>query len=195
MNSRKNWIVLIEMLIVLVFVCSCCSLIPPSPTLPPINLTPEELAEVKEYSWGINCLVRWPEGDIYVYDETNFPQIQRVLDSWNQVLQGKVNLILTNDPSRAEIKVILNNNISSGGGDAAVIFEENDWRITYGEIEITEMGRLNFGIYLHEFGHILGIRGHTNSGIMAPVVACSEIDPFAAKLMQNIYSLPIGYPF
>ena len=164
---------------------------PVTPPTPTSTLSQEELNQIKQYGYDKEHLVRWPYGNIYVYDYTGFPKLQTVFDKWNEVLEGKANLVLTNDLRKAQVKVMIDNSISSQCGWASVTWE--DFKIVSGEVKVTDYCFSDLAVYLHEFGHILGIGKHTSTGIMAPIATGSEIDPFAAKLMQNIYSLPIGF--
>ncbi len=71
-------------------------------------LTPSEKELLKFHSFCEDKIVRWPDDTIiYVYDETNFSDLDIVLDAWNDFFARKTysNIILktTRDPKEAQI--------------------------------------------------------------------------------------------
>ena len=105
--KKKSLICLLVLLVLTVYLIGCDTVFPPgiSPGIP--DLTLEEITLLTEHSYGGNCVIRWPIGSIIeVYDETNFSQLTYVLNEWNKVLEGDVVLIITNNSSEAEVRIV-----------------------------------------------------------------------------------------
>ena len=57
-------------------------------------LTPEEIELIRKWGFGGDYVVRWPNGYVDVYDETNYSRMQEVLNQWNSAIGGPVIYVL-----------------------------------------------------------------------------------------------------
>ena len=73
-------------------------------------LTPEEIELIREWGYGGDYVVRWPDGYVDVYDATNYSQMQGILNQWNAAIGGPVILRLSSNPN-CPVKVIFDSNI------------------------------------------------------------------------------------
>ena len=77
-------------------------------------LTPEEIELIREWGYGGDYVVRWPDGYVDVYDATNYSQMQGILNQWNAAIGGPVILRLSSNPN-CPVKVIFDSNIGQEG--------------------------------------------------------------------------------
>lgn len=195
--KKRSLICLWVLLVLTVYLTGCDTVFPPgiSPGIP--DLTPEEITLLTEHSYGGNCVIRWPIGSIVeVYDETNFSQLTYVFDEWNKVLEGDVVLVITNNSSGAEVRIVKSDLQGSVAGHATVWW--NDYKIYKGLVEIDfewETGNEPIDLYLHEFGHILGFHNHLEEGVMAQGSGLIYVDQKVKDYFSILYSLPTGYCF
>jgi hypothetical protein len=68
-------------------------------------LTPEEIELIREWGYGGDYVIRWPDGYVDVYDETNYSRMQEVINEWNAAISGPVILRLSGN-SNSPVKVI-----------------------------------------------------------------------------------------
>lgn len=181
---------LVVSIFIIILTIGCQGVFSP-PTTYNINLTDEEKNILLAHSFNPPYIVRWPDkAVITVYDETNFDQLDYVLDEWNKCFNGKITLIKTNNPG-AKVKIIfedLEGNVSG----RAITWYNSENLIIKGLIKID---KTNYGYdidtYLHEFGHILGCHEHLNQGLMGG--GNNKVDTYTCWYFNLLYSLPIGY--
>jgi len=103
----------------------------PLPTLPSLN--PEEIELIRKWGYGGDYVIRWPDGYVDVYDETNYSQMQGVLNQWNAAVGGPVILCLSSNPN-SPVKVIFDSSLEEENlcGDSNEI-----WGDDYAFSEIT----------------------------------------------------------
>lgn len=168
----------------------CDSVFPDIP-----DLTPEEVQLLEKHSYDSNCVVRWPTGSIIeVYDETNFTQLNYVLDEWNKVLAGSVSLVIVDKLFGSEVQIIQKNLEGTLAGHATIWW--SDKKIYKGLIEIDPEITNELHVYLHEFGHILGFANHFDEGIMvSKITELTYIDQKTEDYFLLLYLLPVGYYF
>ena len=191
MKNLRKFVGLILLTMVVVHLAGCEIT---TPLAPPPQLTQEEVVLLTSHSWGGNCVARWRDGAVIeVYDETNFPLLEEVLNDWNEVLSGSIFLTTTDNPNEAEVTIVFGS-LSSDG--QAEIKWHNDLSFYEGRVIIDPIGgRNNLAIYKHEFGHIVGVYNHFAAGLMAAVVTSEEIDQEVKNYLKLLYSVPIGYCF
>jgi len=83
--------------------------------------------------YGGDYVIRWPDGYVDVYDETNYSQMQGVLNQWNAAVGGPVILCLSSNPN-SPVKVIFDSSLEEENlcGDSNEI-----WGDDYAFSEIT----------------------------------------------------------
>jgi len=97
-------------------------------------LTPEEIELIREWGYGGDYVVRWPDGYVDVYDATNYSQMQGILNQWNAAIGGPVILRLSSNPN-CPVKVIFDSNIGQEGYCWTVNNQEGD-DYTFSEVMI-----------------------------------------------------------
>lgn len=73
-------------------------------------LTSEEIELIKKWGYGGNYVVRWRDGFVGVYDETNYSLVQDVINEWNNAINGPVKFYLSSNPN-SPVKVIFDSSI------------------------------------------------------------------------------------
>ncbi len=169
-----------------------CGVVPLSDIVP--DLTFEEIELLEEHSYGGDCVARWATGSIIeVFDGTGFSQLEYVFDEWNDILDGNITLVTTNDSSGADVKIVFKD-LQGFAGYANVGW--NNYEIYTGLVEIDpDTGIENLIVYLHEFGHILGFHKHFEEGTMASTTELTYVDQKTKDYFSILYSVPIGYCF
>lgn len=98
----------IQLFIILLFAIislSACDDTGSFPLIPESQKLTEEVALIKKWGYGGDYVVRWPDGYVDVYDETNFLGLQRILDKWNSAIGGKVIFRISDNPE-SPVKII-----------------------------------------------------------------------------------------
>jgi len=166
-----------------------------------IELSPEEILLLKKYAYFNNRqIIRWSDNAlITIYDETRFPEMDEVVSQWNKVLEPfKVRLILIDNPFQAKVRIQFMKFEDNIAGWATIYYNTLNNHIEGGVILIDPLKGYNLITYLHEFGHILGIKGHFLLGLMSPSGQFDrneKIDENTKRFIQLLYSLPIKYRF
>ncbi len=185
--------------------CQSSIFTPPPPPEVIQNLTPEQIENVISHSYGENCVTRWPNGAVIkVCDETQFVLIDEVLNEWNEALFSKVSLVKVEDKNQADVAIVFQPLDSNSG--RAWVWYDGEYNIYKGIVEIdpefasnTISGRRGLeyikALYLHEFGHILGINNHFATGLMATPYQSKYIDSVTRQFIWLLYELPVGWCF
>lgn len=193
-----------------------CLFPPSSNTAPPSTPSSleEEKALIREYCIGGDVVVRWPDGDIGVYDATGNPNIriaiQRALNEWNAVIAsggGKTRFYLSNNPN-SPVKVFYDPSLSADLCASANHVEEGYEIISF-ELRITTSRDLEcdfpntyYAILLKGFGHMVGMNYQkTCPGGLAPDDSCpyeawiqyTSIPDIHKKAIRALYKFPLGY--
>ena len=190
MKNLRKFVGLIFLTMVVAHLVGCETT---TPLASPPQLTQEDIILLTSHSWGGNCVARWRDGAVIeVYDETNFPLLEEVLNDWNEVLSGSIVLVITDDPNEAEVTIVFGSLSSDGQAE----IKWHNYSFYEGRVIIDPIGgRNNLAIYKHEFGHIVGVYNHFAAGLMAAVVTSEEIDQEVKNYLKLLYSVPIGYCF
>jgi len=166
-----------------------------------IELSSEEISLLKAHSYFNNHrIIRWPNNAlITIYDETNFPEMDKVVNQWNKILEPfKVRLNLIDNSFQAKVTIQFVKLKGDIAGWTTIYYNSSNNRIEGGLISIDPFKGYNLITYLHEFGHILGIKGHFLLGLMSSNGHLEEnekIDENTKRFIQLLYSLPIKYRF
>ncbi len=181
--------------------------------IPPAPLTSEEKALIQEYGLGGDYVVRWPDGDIGVYDATGNTTIraaiQRALNEWNAVIKsggGKTRFYLSSDSS-SPVKIFYDPSLSADLCASANHAEEGH-EITSFELKITtsnlecDFPNTYYAILLKGFGHMAGMNyKKTCPGGLDPDGSCpreawtqyTSIPDVHKKVVRALYKVSPGY--
>ena len=144
-------------------------------------LTSEEIELIRKWGYGGDYVVRWPNGYVDVYDETNYSQMQEVLNQWNAAIGGPVILRLSSNPN-SPVKVIFDSYSGYCG------YEDVQWGddYTFSEviIKINPSGsccgdtNIKYCLYLHMFNAVAGFN------------CWAEVDPCPFETWSNFNTIP-----
>jgi len=164
-------------------------------------LTSEEIELIRKWGYGGDYVVRWPNGYVDVYDETNYSQMQEVLNQWNSAIGGPVVFRLSSNPN-SPVKVIFDSNIgqegycwtvnNQEGGDYA--FSEVMIKIIYDE-SFCGYPNTTYNAYLCAFNAVAGF-DYWAEVSPTPFVEWTNFStiPDTIKTMLNaLYRVPPGY--
>ena len=162
-------------------------------------LTEQEKELILKNDWGNNRVIRWPDGDVEVYDATNFSKMQEVLDQWNEVLDGKVTFYLSNNP-QSPVKIIYNSELRNENLCYHIDTHWRDYQLYAAEIKINPDSSLcgypknSFALYLHSFSGVTGFdvwKGETidqknwqNFNLISEIMQ---------MMIKALYKVPPGY--
>jgi len=158
-----------------------------------------------QYGWGKTNVVRWGNGIINVYDETNAGiDVGSLLATWSDLTGGVTTFRLSSNP-QSPIRIFYDvaKVTSAGYGTWGVttVWWRN-YELIKAEIAVLPCGTYYGGmylcpqpvLYLHELGHAVGFGGHTNDGgVMDPAPRNMTITSTVRDMVSTLYSLPIGY--
>ena len=66
-------------------------------------LTDSEKSLIKEFGYGGDYVMRWPDGYIDVYNGTSYNGMKKLLDKFNQITEGKVIFRLSDNEKESQI--------------------------------------------------------------------------------------------
>jgi len=124
-------------------------------------LTEQEKKLIKKYGWSNNRVIRWPDGYVEVYDDTNFSRMQEVLDQWNEAMGGKVIFYLSNNP-QSQVKVTYNPELSRENLCFHLDTHWRDYQLYAAEVKINPDASFcgypknSYALYLHSFSGVTG---------------------------------------
>ena len=124
-------------------------------------LTEQEKKLIKKYGWSNNRVIRWPDGYVEVYDDTNFTRMQEVLDQWNEAMGGKVIFYLSNNP-QSQVKVTYNPELSRENLCFHLDTHWRDYQLYAAEVKINPDASFcgypknSYALYLHSFSGVAG---------------------------------------
>jgi len=164
---------------------------------PLLNFEEKEL--IRRFGWGGSNTIRWPEGYVEIYDATNYSRMQEILDQWNEVLDGKVEFYLSNNP-QSPVKVIYNSELRKENLCGHIDTHWRSYKLYAVEVTINPDGSYcgypenSFGLYLHLFSGVAGFNVWKGE-----VVKKKDWEDFTliSEVMQMmikaLYKLPAGY--
>ena len=163
-------------------------------------LTHEEKELVRRFGWGDNNrTIRWPEGYVEVYDATNFSKMQEVLNQWNEILGGKVEFYLSDNP-QSPVKITYNSELRKENLCGHIDTHWRSYRLYAAEITINPDGSFcgypenSFGLYLHLFSGVAGFNAWKGETVRKrdwqDFTLISEI---MQMMIKALYKVPPGY--
>jgi len=124
-------------------------------------LISQERELLKNFGWGGNKTVRWPDSTVEVFDTTNFYKMQEILDEWNQVTGAKVNFYLSDNPY-SPVKIFYDHTLREQKLCGHVDTHWKNYQLNKAEITINPdfsfcgYPEENYGLYMHLFSGVVG---------------------------------------
>jgi len=148
------------------------------------------------YSWGGEYVVRWPVPTVEVYDRESIPELEPVLEKWNEVLQGDLQFHLVAHPA-ADVEVLYDTDLLAQEGycGLAIVWVKERYFLDRAEVRLSPDPRCGdlYTLLLHEFGHIAGFRGHTaDGGVMDSPPGEPVITPQVRNTLGVLYGMMPG---
>ncbi len=201
MFCRKSFLVVVFTVLGVFLLSGCGS----TPTTPTPTLTSEEKSLIREYGRGGDYVVRWPDGDIGVYDATGNATIratiQRALNEWNAVIKsggGKTRFRLSNDPN-SPVKIFYDSSLE--GCDHFELTIDN-YEITSFELRVSTNDAscgfpdTYYALFLQDFGYMIGIKWEKicpGSCSYEEWIQYTSIFDVNKKAARALYKVPPGY--
>lgn len=163
-------------------------------------LTPEEIELIRKWGFGGDYVVRWPNGYVDVYDETNYYRMQEVINEWNNVIDGPVYFRLSNNPN-SQVRIYYKSIPNNYCGNRIVNWDEHYTFSTIGlqiEGDPSDCGypSTKYSLYLFMFKNAVGFKGWTTKGEDVPYdewTNFTEINNTMKKMVHALYQVPPGY--
>jgi len=164
------------------------------------TIDPDTLGLMRIMHWGGNRVVRWRDGNIGVYNETSFEDLQnKVLNVWNNVIGGPVQFLESTN-ANSPVKITLDPDLV---GTNIAGQSDTSWRnyeVYKSEIsinpEVFDYYPDNYlsQMYLHEYGHTVGLAHTSDGGLMdySHGYDMAEIKDPLKKVVYALYRQPIG---
>ena len=162
-------------------------------------LTSQEQELLKNFGWGGNKTIRWPDGYVEVFDATNFSRMQEVLDQWNRVIGGKVIFYLSDNP-HSSVKITYNSELRKGNLCGHIDTYWRGYRLYAAEITINPDGSFcgypenSFGLYLHLFAGAAGFDAWKRTTVdRKDWQNFNLIADIMQMMVRALYKVPAGY--
>jgi len=163
-------------------------------------LTSEEIELIREWGYGGDYVIRWPNGYVDVYDETNYSRMQEVINEWNIAISGPVILRLSSN-SNSPVKVVFDWNIIQEGYCWTV---NNSWSgYTFSEVMIKissdesscDYPNTSYSAYLCAFNAVAGFNywAEANTTPFDTWSNFNKIPDMIKKMVHALYKVPSGY--
>jgi len=162
-------------------------------TSEPEILTPEEIELIREWGYGGDYVIRWPDGYVDVYDETNYSQMQEVLNQWNAAIDGPVSLRLSSNPN-SPVKVYYDQSLDQEGicGNWDIEWGE-DYALSMIDVRINPYCEsYNYPLYLFMFKNVVGFAGWTTKGV--PYEEWTNFTTINDTMKKMVHALHKVYP-
>lgn len=142
---------------------------------------------IKEYVGFQEKVIRWPDGEVLVYDATNYDKTQKILDELNEIIDGPLIFYRTDNRNSADIEIF---------GETS---EDTCLLVLYPAIPIYEFSYVAINIDINckdiEIYYRLGLLEAV--GIWTwPLDSLDVLPEFSEELeavLYWLYRLPLGY--
>ncbi len=145
-----------------------------------------DLKAVKQYNadaYG-GVVTRWDRATVGVYDAVGVPNLQGILNDWNNALGGKLTLV--GGPAGSPIEIVGDSAIADCGLARGA---SSGHRIESMRISI----RCNTeAVVKHELGHAVGFTNHASDGGVMDVRHSLVITEMYIKMLRRLYNLAPG---
>jgi hypothetical protein len=162
-------------------------------------LTEQEKKLIKKYGWSNNRVIRWPDGYVEVYDDTNFSRMQEVLDQWNEAMGGKVIFYLSNNP-QSQVKVTYNSELSRENLCFHLDTHWKDYQLYAAEVKINPDASFcgypknSYALYLHSFSGVAGFDVWKGESVdQKDWQNFNLISEIMQMMIKALYKVPSGY--
>jgi murein DD-endopeptidase MepM/ murein hydrolase activator NlpD len=163
-------------------------------------LTPEEIELIRKWGFGGDYVVRWPNGYVDVYDETNYSRMQEIINEWNSVIGGPVVFRLSNNPN-SQVRIYYKSIPNNYCGNRIVNWDEH---YTFSSVDLQIEGdssdcgypSTKYSLYLFMFKNAVGFKGWTTKGEDVPYdewTNFTEINNTMEKMVYALYKVSPGY--
>ena len=162
-------------------------------------LTSSEIELIREWGFGGDYVVRWPDGYVDVYDETNYSQMQEIINEWNSAIDGPVSLRLSSNPN-SPVKVYYDQSLDQEGicGNWDIEWGE-DYALSMINVRINPNGsscgypNTSYALYLFMFKNVAGFAGWTTKVPYEEWTNFTTINDTMKKMVHALYKVPPGY--
>ena len=196
--------IILLLAVVLLSACDDIGFLPPTPDLPitedgsTVLLTPEEIELIKKWGFGGDYVVRWADGYVDVYDETNFLGLQRILDKWNSAIGGKVIFRISDNPN-SPVKIIYGGEEGDSYCGKVHFWEFKKYSFVEFIIKIKEkhphpecLNKAN-ELFLFLFNSVAGFNVFFEGVEFEDWSIFDEIPEETIKMIRALYKVPPGY--
>ncbi|MBA7516187.1 hypothetical protein ES705_08233 [subsurface metagenome] len=169
---------------------------------PAASLTPEEIELMGKWGFGGDYIVRrWPDGDVNVYDETNYTRIQDVIQEWNTAIGGPIVFRLSSDPN-SPVKVKFDPDLSQDlAGQYFVYCSDDNYEFYRADVNIQKnyLDSLNsdtkYCLHLWLFSGAAGfnIQADVDPNPYREWWNFSMIPDDIKTMLRGLYKVPCGY--
>lgn len=146
------------------------------------------LALVKEFNSDPSggSTVRWEQTTVFVYDPVGIPNLQGILNDWNNSLAGKLSLVKGEKGSLIEFS---QDNTLPECGVAELVFRGQLIR----SVRIVMRCISSSIVAKQELGHAIGFFGHTaDGGVMDTGARSERISSDVNLMLRKLYDLSAG---
>jgi hypothetical protein len=189
--KRKIFLLIVLLLLIIVFGGCDGGGITPGTT----QLTTEEKELISIWGYDSEYTVRWPDGYVDVYDATGYSQMQKVLNQWNEIIDGVVTFRLSNNlnsPVRIYFQSPTECYEEQCVWDVDVVWGDSNYTLSKIDLKIGLNLTNDYSVRLHSFRAVVGF----NRRIGESEVCSSEdnISDTMKKMVKALYKVPRGYP-
>ena len=163
------------------------------------SLTYQERELIRQFGWGSNRTIRWPDGYISVYDGTNFSRMQEVLDEWNKVVGDDVVFYLSHNP-QSPVKISYNYALSRKNLCYHIDTHWRNFQLYAAEVQINPDSwlcgypRNLYAAYLHSFCGVAGFNVWQGTTIeREDWQNFNLISDIIQMMIKALYKVPPGY--
>lgn len=162
-------------------------------------LTYQERELIRQFGWGHNHTIRWPDGYVAVYDSTNFSGMQKVINEWNKVIGGKVIFYLSYN-SQSPVKISYNYQLSRKNLCYHIDTHWRNYQLYAAEIQINPESQVCgfprnlYAAYLHSFSGVVGFNIWQGTTIkQEDWQDFTQISEIIERMLKALYKVPPGY--